>query len=98
MTAPRPRPSSSADALGSVIADYVQALERGENLDRKRLLAAHPELADALTAYFDAMDRQTRAAVPVQDAETIAPSAEVRGQLGVVRDFGDYELQGEIAR
>src|SRR5262245_45013364 len=49
-----PTPTSRFDRL---IADYLQALERGERPDRVALLSAHPELAAELRAFFADHDR-----------------------------------------
>lgn len=38
--------------LEQVLVNYLEALERGETVDRAALLAAHPDLAPALQDYF----------------------------------------------
>ena len=38
--------------LQRVIADYAAANARGEACDRRRLLLAHPDLADELQSFF----------------------------------------------
>jgi hypothetical protein len=42
--------------LDEVLARYMQRVDRGEMVDRERLLAEHPDLADELRAYFQASD------------------------------------------
>ncbi len=36
-----------------IVAEYLAALDRGEPVDRERLLAAHPDLADRLAEFLD---------------------------------------------
>ena len=97
---PLPPPSGDANPLGDVIADYLQAVERGESPDRQALLAAHPDLAADLAAYFADLDRMNSLAGPLRlaDAETVGPDEGRRASPPVVRYFGDYELLEEIAR
>jgi tRNA A-37 threonylcarbamoyl transferase component Bud32 len=101
MSAPLYPASTGANSLGDVIADYLQAVERGENPDRSALLAAHPRLCDELAAYFTDLDRMNRMAAPLRlgDANATAGLDENFGSLlPVVRYFGDYEVEAEIAR
>jgi hypothetical protein len=96
------RPSVSSDGrLGEVIAQYLQAVEGGESPDRAALLAAHPDLAAELAAYFADLDRMNQVAAPLRLADpeqTLAPDGESQNALPTVRYFGDYELLDEIAR
>jgi tRNA A-37 threonylcarbamoyl transferase component Bud32 len=100
MSLPRPHPSQDAEPLAAVIADYLQAVERGESPDRQALLAAHPELAEELAAYFGDLDRMNRLAAPLhlQDDPTTGRDEKSSGPLPTVRYFGDYELEAEISR
>src|SRR5262249_14868402 len=59
-------PPSEGGPLGEVIARYLQAVERGEAPDRAAILAAHPELAAELAAYFADLDRMNRVAAPLK--------------------------------
>ncbi len=45
--------SSQNDRVIAVIADYIQAVERGEPRDRKALLRQHPDIARDLQSFFD---------------------------------------------
>jgi WD40 repeat protein/serine/threonine protein kinase len=86
----------SADLSGKfqeVLANYLEARERGESVDPQALLRAHPDLADELKEYF-ANDRQIAAA-----AGSIIPPPRKHGgaNQGPMR-IGEYELLGEIAR
>src|SRR3954451_8734647 len=101
MSAPLIPASTGPNSLGDVIAGYLQAVERGEKPDRPALLAAHPQLADELAAYFADLDRMNRLAAPLNlanDQPTVGPEEMERGGLPVVRYIGDYELEAEIAR
>ena len=101
MSAPQHPESTRANSVGDVLAGYLQAVERGENPDRPALLAAHPKFADELAAYFADLDRMNRPSAPLHpgDENVTAGLDENRGGLlSVVRSFGDYELEAEIAR
>jgi hypothetical protein len=100
-----------ADRVDQIIADYLAAVDAGQAPDRAALLAAHPDLAGELHAFFADADRIDRLAPPNQtvafheaspaEAATLAPGEEAGGlrpPLAVVRYIGDYELLEEIAR
>jgi len=91
--------------LDQVIAQYLQAVEAGQVPNRHELLERHPELADALRAFFADFDRVDLHAAPLRlagDADCLLSSASANatgpGVLATVRYFGDYELLEEIAR
>lgn len=99
--------SMSLDSrLGKVIAAYIQAVEAGEKPDREAFLAAHPELASELAAFFADQEGFDRLLSVFRSggqnvatgslALSSAPLAAAGGQ--VPRGFGDYELIEEIAR
>lgn len=88
-------PELPSPALDELIANYLQAVSAGQAPDRETLLAAHPNYATGLIAFFRKQDRQRIGDDP--DA-TIAPDGVSHGLPTKVRDFGDYELLEEIAR
>jgi tRNA A-37 threonylcarbamoyl transferase component Bud32 len=102
---------SDADRVDQILADYLAAVDAGGAPDRAVLLAAHPDVADELRAFFTDADRVDRIAPPnatiafqkvsPPEALTFLPSGasgDARPQLAVVRYIGDYELLEEIAR
>ncbi len=100
MTTPRPA-LSEGGRLGEVIAGYLQAIERGDTPVRDSLLAAHPDLAGELAAYFADLDRINLVAAPLRLSNVDATTGldgEVAGALPVIRYFGDFEVEAEIAR
>ncbi|HKB41390.1 MAG TPA: serine/threonine-protein kinase, partial [Gemmataceae bacterium] len=76
--------------LEAVLASCLDALEKGQPLDRQELLARHPEFAAELAEFLDGREQLDRLAAPLR---AIAPAAGT-----CVRYFGDYELLEEIAR
>ncbi len=100
--------------LSQIIADYLQAVEAGQEPDRDKLLADHPEVAEELREFLSTHDQMHEAAgppSPPQEDATIPPRPSLEDQtlapdttsgnatLGTkVRYFGDYELLDEIAR
>jgi WD40 repeat protein/tetratricopeptide (TPR) repeat protein/predicted Ser/Thr protein kinase len=95
-------PTGSVDPLDAVVADYLQAAEAGTPPDRDALLAAHPELADKLRAFFADYDRVDQQVGPFRlaadpDATSDRDPAPADG-VPRVKYFGDYELLAEVAR
>jgi serine/threonine-protein kinase len=80
--------------LHEILAAHVQAADAGHPPDREELLAAHPDLAEALKSFFADHDRKRQTAATLPPRETSAPSS----AAGSGRSFGDYELLEEIAR
>jgi serine/threonine protein kinase/WD40 repeat protein len=90
--------------IDDVVAAYLQAVHRGEKADQEALLAAHPDLADELKAFFADHERmKTLIGSPDQQESnvfgTLNGSATATPDIGTkVRYLGDYELLSEIAR
>jgi tRNA A-37 threonylcarbamoyl transferase component Bud32 len=102
---------SDADRVDQIIADYLAAVDSGQEPDRSALLAGYPELADELRAFFADADRLDRIASPnatvaFEQGASAQPTTLARSDtpagseapLGRVRYIGDYELLDEIAR
>jgi serine/threonine-protein kinase len=103
-----PVPSPDRERLlDDVIAGYLESEERGQPIDRHKLLALYPDLADELAAFFADQDRFGSLVSPLLDTGSRnslrATSAQVDRLVGVQppsagQRFGDYELLGEVAR
>ncbi len=53
--------------LDALLAEYLEAVERGEQPDRAQVIAANPDLAAELQAFFSDLDRVHRAAATPAD-------------------------------
>jgi WD40 repeat protein/tRNA A-37 threonylcarbamoyl transferase component Bud32 len=99
--------------VNRVIAEFLDAERAGRAPDRATLLAAYPDLADALRSFFADRECFARLAEPLAAAAptmppppgavagdpTLAPGETPPPAPGAqVRYFGDYELLEEIAR
>jgi hypothetical protein len=101
-----PQEPSREERVNEVIAEFLQAVERGEKPDPEKFLAAHPDLAADLNSFFANRDCfQEAAGKPEQklapDANEATLAFQGRGvpsPRDVIRYFGDYELLEEIAR
>jgi WD40 repeat protein len=108
-----PHPNSREERLNEAIADYYQAVERGQTPDRQAFLARHPDLASELESFLADKDLFEKKAAPlppaapapgmagnVNQASTLAREHPAAPDIpwGTVRYFGDYELLEEIAR
>jgi tRNA A-37 threonylcarbamoyl transferase component Bud32 len=95
-------PTAAADdPLDAIIADYLQQVEAGNVPDRESLLAAHPDLAERLRAFFADYDRLDRQAAELRlsaDPNRTTDGPSPVGEFQRVRYFGDYELLEVIAR
>ncbi|MFO0906535.1 MAG: protein kinase [Pirellulales bacterium] len=103
-------PASTPDEdsrFEQVLADILRADERGEACDEAAWCARHPDLADELRSFFAnrraiglVADRLREHALSTQGVERGAgdsrPGLPGDGPEG--RTFGDYELEGELAR
>src|SRR6516165_5444256 len=93
--------SSAGDPLDALIADYLQQVEPGNVPDRESLLAAHPDLAERLRAFFADYDQLDRQAAELRLSADLNRTTDIPGPAGElprVRYFGDYELLEVIAR
>jgi serine/threonine protein kinase/lipopolysaccharide biosynthesis regulator YciM len=79
------------DRLHAILADYLDAVESGRSADRDALLAAHPDLADGLAAFFAGQDGMARLAAPLR---ALAPGAGDPAP-GII---GDFRLLRELGR
>jgi WD40 repeat protein/predicted Ser/Thr protein kinase len=95
-------PTMSHSSLDQVIASYMPVIEAGQVPDRQELLDQHPELEQALRAFFADFDGMDRMAAPLRLAGGLDATSDVDGEcaaaLPAVRCFGDYELLEEVAR
>ncbi len=57
MQVERPSPDSDAKRLDEILARYLAAVEAGEQVDRAKLMAEHPTLADPLQSFFQNHDQ-----------------------------------------
>jgi WD40 repeat protein len=97
MTANNQHVPEPDDTLELVIADYLQAEVSGRPIQRRELLARHPELAEELQAFFADHDQARAWAEPLralvpdsgQDAPTIAPTGNVATDLSPTTLPGD---------
>jgi hypothetical protein len=91
-----PEPTRAFESLDGVIADYLQQVEARKAPDRAAILAAHPEVADRLRAFFGDFDRMGKQASALR--LPAAEQEEAEGSSTRIRYVGDYELLSEIAR
>lgn len=76
------------DQLDEILAQYLIRTDRGESVDREAFLAAYPECADELRAYFADSDAVVKA---FQETEA---SSEQTLELPLV--LGDYQLLDKL--
>lgn len=84
---------SNENRIQEVIEAFLDAVAAGQMPDRDQIIAAHPDLADELRAFFADHIRMMVAAAPVRNALNDLSSSESFPQ-----PFGDYELLAEIGR
>ena len=93
-------PEEIENRVDEALAEYLLRIDRGELVDRDEFVCAHPDVADALRAYFADADAVARGMA--SESEDVYPdSAASRAAvppLEVIRYFGDYELLDELGR
>ena len=52
------------DRLNEVLAEYLQRVDAGEQIDRAQFIGEHAEMADALRSYFETTDEVEQLARP----------------------------------
>jgi serine/threonine-protein kinase len=101
-----PSPADRDDRVNAAVAEYLEAVERGQAPSEADFLARHPDLADELRAFLEDRRRFVQAAGglaqtppnPAEDATLAPPDSSGPTSLGSVKYFGDYELLDEVAR
>ncbi len=83
--------------LDAVIAEYLQAVERGEVPHRQELLDRYPALAEDLRTFFAQLDHVDQLAAPLR-LDPTTDGTPCPAPPDRIRYFGDYELLEEIAR
>ncbi|HEV3448225.1 MAG TPA: serine/threonine-protein kinase [Gemmataceae bacterium] len=108
-TEPQPSQPHAEDEAFSLLETYTQGLQAGRPVDKKQILAEHPELA-ATVACLDAL-ALLAPSIPAngpEHAEADRPTVSGSGRPGAgefadpvapaTKDFGNYELLEEIGR
>src|SRR5262249_9910299 len=107
MAAEHAEPQQREQRLDEALVAYLEAVEAGSGPDPQDWLRRYPDLADDLAAFFrdqqqfDSVMGPLRTPQPATVADaTPRPSGNATPPLLAdgLRSFGDYELQGEIAR
>lgn len=79
--------ASQQERLTVILDEYLRKMESGEVPDRSDLIAAHPELGEALTEYLSKLDELNRM------VGGDSPSSEIAG-----KQLGDFRLIRELGR
>ena len=91
------------DSLAPVLAEYLTRIDQGAEISRATFLTEHPAHAEELQAYYADVDAIERLALSSGVAATpganagLSRSGKEEGAT-TPRDFGDYELLGELGR
>jgi serine/threonine protein kinase len=86
------------ERLNKVLLAYVEALQAGNEPDRRRLLADNPNLRTDLEAFFASYDQVERVAAPLREANQEGceePPGEPTPSIG---QLGDFRLLREVGR
>src|SRR5437763_10957846 len=84
--------------LDEIIADYLEAVETNAAPSRGALLAAHPDLADELIAFFEDQDRLDAVVAPLVGRSSNNGSRSPAAPLQPGKRIGRYELLEELGR
>lgn len=82
--------SEEASQIEDILARHLEALERGEKVDRESLLRGHPRLADELARHLDSLERASSALRELREPADEAWS----GPLPTIRGYRIFELLG----
>jgi serine/threonine-protein kinase len=97
-----PEPTHAAEreqVLDEVLTAYLKAVDAGQPLDRRELLARHPELASDLERFFADQDAIGRWTEPLHRPDLDTPPDGTAGRPALpLGSFGDYELLGVLGR
>ena len=68
--------SSRSRRLNTILAEYLQAVEAGQQPDAQKLIAAHPEFADELREFLADKQNIDQIAKPSPELPTMTPTSE----------------------
>jgi len=68
--------SPHQERLNRIVAEYLQAADRGRPLERQQVLAQNPDLAGQLEQFFADHDRMNELADPIRAAEAAADASD----------------------
>ncbi len=92
-----PTPNSGNNPLDALIAEYLEAVDRGQQPDRQQFIDAHPEHATELKAFFADLDKleSTKLHARLQLDATIIPQHEpkpgtiIAGRYKLLENIGE---------
>jgi hypothetical protein len=71
---------SRDEQVGEILAACLEAVEKGESLDRDALLVRHPEFAADLERFLAQHEHMDRLAAPLRDVARAASPAQAQAQ------------------
>jgi hypothetical protein len=84
--------------VDAVVADYLDRIDRGEQVDRESLLDLHADLADELRIYFDAAELVDRMAGPtLAEHERVIASQDTSKPGRIEATIGETRTAGATA-